>query len=125
MESPVGEYIHSGDEDLSKNIHARIPVVVGVRLIIDGGVKHAMVVPLGAEYPHRGPVEGQRSGGPERCRQSERAVMIIPVRTKKTQVAIIGNCSRKGKSPTRKVGCTYDCQRLSAELPSLQVPGGE
>ena len=45
------------EKDLLKEIHARIPVVV-VRHAVEGGIERSVVIPPGAVYPDRRPVEG-------------------------------------------------------------------
>ena len=111
VESPVGETSLS-EKDLLEKICTRVPIV-RVRHAVDGGVKRAVVAPLGAVYPHRRPVEGYRSGGPE-CRRQGKRVVAIP-KTKRGQSSATARHQAGGRKPNGS--------RVHSRLPE-RVTGG-
>jgi len=57
MRNRIGEF-KPGEKDLLEKIFARKPGVV-VRFAVEGSIEWCVVVPLGAVYPNRRPVESQ------------------------------------------------------------------
>lgn len=53
----TGGELRSSEEDLLEKVRGRVPGVE-VLYAVEGDVKLGMTGPLGAEYPDRGPVEG-------------------------------------------------------------------
>jgi len=64
------------EEHVLENVLVRMPIVLGVRLVIEGDVVRCMVRPLGAVDPNSSPVEGHRRRSPKLRRQRERPVTV-------------------------------------------------
>ena len=120
-----GIQLHSGEKHLLKQV-AVVEAVVRENSSIKRGIIRPVISSLRTVDPHRGPIEGERSGGTVHRRQRKCSVVVVPndpdqkPPNKKNEGEVERECITKcGRE--EKVGWDWNYSRLPEGIRRLSV----